>query len=272
MRYLILLLCLQTSAVFPAVRVVTSIAPLQEITAEIMAGVAVPGVIIADPVSVHHFAFKPSQMRLLQQADLVIWVDRSFEAGFSRMPEILPQSTRLLELMPALGIADGDGHIWYSSQLLIRSTEIIADALMQLDPEHQVQYLENASRLAASIKQWRHNLRLEWQNRKPRYVTDHAFSAHFEADTGFTAIASIHNQHDDHGGLRELNRIEDLLHQNPAACLLTFENPASSLAQSMAQKYRMRIIELTSNPAADPRQPRILQRLDRLTTALFDCI
>ena len=71
---------------------VTSIAPLQEITAALMAGVASPQSIIAGDASAHHFALRPSHMRLLQQADLVIWIDRHFEAGFNRVAETLPRS------------------------------------------------------------------------------------------------------------------------------------------------------------------------------------
>ena len=77
MRLCIFLLCFQFSALAAAPRVVTSITPVYEITAAIMTGVAEPGLIIDGHASAHHFAFKPSHMRLLQQADLVIWdVDR----------------------------------------------------------------------------------------------------------------------------------------------------------------------------------------------------
>ena len=120
MRIFVLLLCLQSVAVSGAPRVVTSIAPLHELTTAIMDGIAEPELIIQDHVSVHHFAFKPSHMRLLQQADLVIWVGRHFEAGFSRVPEVLPGSAQPLELLPELGIENEDGHIWYSPKLLLQ--------------------------------------------------------------------------------------------------------------------------------------------------------
>jgi zinc transport system substrate-binding protein len=97
MRILILLLCLSTTAVAATPRVVTSITPLHEIALALMAGVATPEVIIRDQASAHHFALKPSHMRLLQQADLVIWIGGNFEAGFSRISEVLPDSTRQLE-------------------------------------------------------------------------------------------------------------------------------------------------------------------------------
>lgn len=237
-----------------------------------MKGVGEPALIIKDHASAHHFAFKPSHMRSLQQADLVIWVGRQFEAGFNRVPDVLPPSAQQLELLPGLGIENGDGHIWYSPKLLLRSIKIIVSALTKLDPENRTQYKVNADRLIEAIDNWRQNEQTHWQNRQPRFITDHEFTAHFEADMGFTAIATIHDQHDTHGGFKDLNRIESLLRTNPAACLLTLESPASPLAQNLAQKYQMQIVNVLTMAATNLQSPLIVQRLDQLNVALRDCL
>jgi len=272
MRLCVLLLCLHSAALAAAPRVVTSITPLYEITAAIMTGVAEPGLIIDSQASAHHFAFKPSHMRSLQQADLVIWIDRHFEAGFSRVPEILPSSAQQLELMPALGLAGGDGHIWYSPRLLLRSIEIISTALARLDPENQKLYQANAAALMQDIRAWRHETRRLWQNRQPRFVTDHNFTAYFEQDIGLRSIATVHDQHSDHGGLKDLERLDNILRQFPAACLLTLQNTASPLARSFARKYGLKIVSIPLEPVSDPAQPLILQRLAQLTAALQGCL
>ncbi len=272
MRIFILLLCLQSAAVSAAPRVATSIAPLHEITAAIMTGIAKPDLIIQDHISSHHFAFKPSHMRLLQQADLVIWVGRHFEAGFNRVPEVLRGTTQQLELIPELGIEGGNGHIWYSPTLLQRSVEIIATALGKLDPQNQAQYGLNATVLIEAIEIWRQDTRAQWQNHQPRFVTDHAFTVHFETEMNFKSIATIHDQHDGHGGLKDLNRIESFLRLSPASCLLTLESPASPLAQSLAQKYNIKIVNVLLISAIDPQRPRPIQRLDQLNLALLACL
>ena len=128
-RILLLLLYLQPALALAAPRVVTSIAPLQEIAGALMAGIAEPQVIIENQASAHHFAFKPSHMRRLQQADLVVWIDSQFEPGFNRIAQTLPAATRTLELLPALGIESEDGHIWYSPALLQQSISILAATL-----------------------------------------------------------------------------------------------------------------------------------------------
>lgn len=271
MRLFILLLCLQSATLSAAPRVVTSIAPLHELTAAIMKGIGEPAVIIKDHASTHHFAFKPSHMRLLQQADLVIWIGRQFEAGFNRVPDVLPPSAQALELLPGLGIENGDGHVWYSATLLLRSIEIIVTALTKLDPENQAQYRMNAASLVEAIETWREDKQSQWRSRQPRFITDHAFTAHFETDMGIKAIATIHDQHDTHGGFKDLNRIEDQLRIKPAACLLTLESPASPLARNLAQKYQLQVVNVLTLAVTDPQSPLIIQRLDQLNAALRTC-
>lgn len=272
MRLCVLLLCLHSVTLAAAPRVVTSIAPVYEITAAIMTGVAEPELIIDDSASAHHFAFKPSHMRLLQQADLVIWIDRHFEAGFSRVPDFLRPATQQLELIPVLGLEHGDGHIWYSPQLLIRSIEIISDTLALLNPEYREHYQSNAARLTQDIAVWRQEMLQRWQNQRPRYVTDHNFTRYFEQDTGLGAIATVHDQHHDQGGLQNLNQLDRKLQQFPAKCLLTLHTTASPLARSLAQQYDLKIVSVTQAPTTNPGQPLIIQRLTQLSTALQKCI
>ena len=271
MRLLILIVCLQASSLLAAPRVVTSIAPLQEISASLMAGVASPRSIVAAGASTHHFALRPSHMRLLQQADLVIWIDSHFEAGFGRLAETLPRSVSQLELLPALGIDDQDGHIWFSPQILQQVSEIIATRLIEIDPGHEAQYRRNARQLVAEIAAWREQLRLRLQRQPPRFITDHQFSGHFETDMGYASIASIHDQHDGHGGLGKLRELEARLREQNASCLLTLESTPSPLALELAQKYNLKVISLSIATGDDSQSAPIIRRLQQFAAALDQC-
>ena len=271
MRLMLILICLQSTAVLAAPRVVTSIAPLQEITATLMTGVASPQSIIADGASTHHFAFRPSHMRLLQQADLVIWIDRHFEAGFQRVAETLPRTTSQLEILPALGITSGDGHIWYSPLRIQQLIKIITARLIELDPDNQARYLTNARQLSAAIDDWRAETLAQLSDQQPRFITDHTFTSHFQADMGYAAIATIHDQHDGHGGLHELDQIEERLRQQPANCLLTQESTVAPLAFELTRKYGLKVITLTPVTETEPPVPAIIRRLQRFASALREC-
>ena len=268
-------LCLNFSmlsaSALAAPRVVTSIAPLQEVTAALMQGVTSPQSIMADNASTHHFALRPSHMRLLQQADLVIWIDRNFEAGFNRIAETLPNSVDQLEILPALGLDSDDGHIWYSPRLLQLLITIITTQLVAIDPQNEPLYRDNARQLGSAIETWRSETVAQMGDRQPRFITDHAFTSHFETDMGYPAIATIHDHHDDHGGLRELGEIEDRLRKQPTNCLLTLESSASPLALVLAYKYHLKVISLSSMRVPDSQQPAIIQRLQKLAAAVYEC-
>jgi zinc transport system substrate-binding protein len=271
MRLLFILFCLQTSAVLAAPRVVTSIIPLQELTMALMTGVAVPEVIIPAQASAHHFALRPSHMQALQQADLVIWIDSQFEAGFQRISQVLPPTTAQLQLLPALDLETADGHIWYSEPLLQQLIRLVSDSLIELDPDNQLRYRENAERLSAAISAWRADSVAQLQGRQPRFITDHDFLSHMQDDLGFAPIATIHDQHHDHAGLRELGEIEQRLREHNANCLFTLESPVAPLARELAQKYQLKIIDLTP-PVGENAQPsNLISRLQRLTESLLAC-
>jgi zinc transport system substrate-binding protein len=269
---LLLLLCLQATLVLAASpRVVTSIVPLQEVTAALMTGVTSPEAIITEQASAHHFALRPSHMRLLQQADLVIWIDRGFESGFERIAQVLPENTVQLELLPALGIDSDDGHIWYSPQRLLQVIEVISAGLVEIDPDNQARYRDNAVLLSSAVLAWRDDIQARLQERQPRFIIDHNFTSHLEADLGYAPIATIHDQHDAHGGLRGLGEIEERLRQQPANCLLTLESPPAQLALELAQKYRLIIINPATPTGGDPQIPAIIRRLQQLGAALLEC-
>ena len=270
-RILLLLLYLQPALALAAPRVVTSIAPLQEIAGALMAGIAEPQVIIENQASAHHFAFKPSHMRRLQQADLVVWIDSQFEPGFNRIAQTLPAATRTLELLPALGIESEDGHIWYSPALLQQSISILAATLTELDPANQVGYLENARRLSVAVEAWGERMRARWQDNEPRLLTDHEFLGHFAHDLGGFEIEPIQDYHGAQGGLKDLERVETWLKTRPAGCLLTLDPAPPPLAVSLAARYQLPVIVITAVEPTDPGIDAILQRLEQLNIALERC-
>jgi zinc transport system substrate-binding protein len=239
MRCLLLLLCLLPNLVQAEISVVTSVRPLYQITAAIMQDVGMPKLLVKSQHSAHHFAFKPSHFRLLQQADLVIWIDRHFEAGFQRLPEVLPKKTRQLELLPALRLDRKDGHIWYSPKLLKEMSSQIARVLGELDAENRHIYDKNKQALQQQINLWQQTIEDLLGRRKPRYLLDHDFLQHFEADFGLKAVAVIHDNHDQHGGIKALQLIEQQLKSHPANCLISNEAAISEIGNNLARLFSL---------------------------------
>jgi len=75
--YLAILVLVFFSLILPAnaeVKVVTSIKPIHSLVSYVMEGVGEPDVIVDGYNSPHGFSLKPSHAKMLENADLVIWV------------------------------------------------------------------------------------------------------------------------------------------------------------------------------------------------------
>ena len=270
-RNLIILISLLPLASQAGVSVVASIEPLFRLTSTIMQGAGRPDLLIKRTTSAHHFTFKPSHFRLLQNADLVIWIDRRFESGFQHLPKILPAGVTKLELLRALGLQQQDGHIWYSPVLLIRITQQIRDALIRVDPQNSETYLRNAGELTRALGSWLGKSEAEINAANPRYILDHDFLSHFENDMGIEPIAILHDTKGQTTSIRSLQNLEKKLDEQSETCILTNETTPSKLARNLARKYKLRIYTVgQANPATDDRPPTI-QMLDRLRHVLTNC-
>jgi len=271
MRLLFCLLCLLSFSVTAAPRVLTSIQPLFQITSSIMQGVGKPRLLISNKASTHHFAFKPSHLRSLENADLVIWIDRYFESGFQKLPDMLPKHTKGLELLRALGLEGEDGHIWYAPRLLLQIVDHIQSTLEQIDSQHASNYRQNAKKLSRLIENWDAATRRQLASAKPRYLLDHDFLGHFEGDMGIQAIVTLHDANEQPPGIRELKLIEDKLDQSPALCLLLNEPSPTKISQSIAEKFNLPIYNITPGTDAAGVIPGIMQSLNLLSSTLLKC-
>ena len=86
------------------VNVVTSIKPLHSLTSYIMDGVGEPGLIIDGVASPHNFQIKPSHAKMLQKADLVIWVGEDLESFLPTALKSIPKNSVVLELLDQSGL------------------------------------------------------------------------------------------------------------------------------------------------------------------------
>lgn len=271
MRFLPLLILLIAGNGLGSPKVETSFVPLQEISAAIMGDIASPGVIIDGNASAHHFALKPSHLSRLQQADLVIWLDDHFESGFHNLNDSLPASTRRLQLMPLIASKDRDGHVWYSPARVSEVAGLIAKTLEDLDPGNQSIYRKNQATLSAALTEWRGRVVNQGLPSTNNVITDHDFLRHFVHDFGIAPVPSIHDSHDDHGGLKEVGRLEKEITSNDISCLVALEYPLSPLAQRLVNKYQLEVVNLTAVEIERDLYTPIVGRLDRLVRALQAC-
>lgn len=171
---------LVSTALAEVPKVATDILPVHSLTARVMQGLGEPSLLLPAGANPHAHAMRPSQMRALQEADLVIWVgdaltpwmadtlarvapkattmslltldnttlhDSREEALFANQPE----SHDHQQAQDAHAHQGVDPHGWLSpTNALLWLTEI-AQALGNADPDNAEQYRDNAKTAAAEI-------------------------------------------------------------------------------------------------------------------------
>ena len=92
------------SIVSADVKVVTSIKPIHSLAAYVMDGVGKPNVIVDGYNSPHGFSLKPSHAKMIENADLIIWVGEDLEAFLEKPLESIAKKAKKVELMDLKGI------------------------------------------------------------------------------------------------------------------------------------------------------------------------
>ena len=105
--FLIIVLFLIFSLVSSAnaeVKVVTSIKPIHSLASYVMDGVGKPDVIVDGYNSPHGFSLKPSHAKMLENADLVIWIGEDLEAFLEKPLDTIAKKAKNIEIMDLKGI------------------------------------------------------------------------------------------------------------------------------------------------------------------------
>lgn len=224
LRTLTLLSALALAPVVQASEVVTSIKPLQLITAALTEGVTSPEVLLPAEGSPHHYALKPSDMRKLTDAKVVIWVGPGLEQFMVR--PLARTDAEIVTLRPDLEAhlhqeaepsdhdhhdehehehenhvpddhaeehhdhsAGNDPHIWLDPMNGLDIAQQLLPALQQALPQHSVQLQQNYEAFASALKQ------------KERAIAEELAPY---GDAGFFVFHDAYSGFVEHYGLKQL--------------------------------------------------------------------
>ena len=86
------------------VKVVASIKPIHSLVSYVMDGVGEPDVIVDGYNSPHGFSLKPSHAKMIENADLIIWVGEDLEAFLEKPLNTISKKAVNIEIMDLSGI------------------------------------------------------------------------------------------------------------------------------------------------------------------------
>jgi zinc transport system substrate-binding protein len=230
-RFLAAFSLLPSVALADVPRVVTDIAPIHSLTAQVMGDLGQPDVLLPPGADPHDYALRPSDAERLGAADLVIWVGESLTPWLEEPLETLaPQAPRfeLLEVggwekLEARGKGDHghedhghddhghddhghddhgdehahdhgdyDPHAWLDPVVAQTWISAIAGELSALDPDNAATYAANAKATIAALAALEADLAAQLAGLSDRaYILPHDGYQYFEARFGLTAQAAI---------------------------------------------------------------------------------
>lgn len=159
-------------------RVIADIAPIHSLVAQVMQGVAEPGLLLMQDADPHSVQLRPSQARMLAEADLVVWVGPALSpwmeralAGLGTGDQIVLMALPASHLRPfadhdaeAHDTADDDHddhddhdhgdvdpHVWLSVDNARAWLSVFAEDLAARDPENAATYRANAAKAGAGL-------------------------------------------------------------------------------------------------------------------------
>ena len=286
-----LLLVLMPAGAFAQAKVVTSIKPLQLIAAAITDGVSTPQVLIPANQSPHHFSLRPSDVRRIEQADVLIWVGPGLETYLSR---VIMQSARnsqiieaaKLETMHLLDLQEEDSaheheheghydpHLWLNTG----NAQLIAEALVieleKLDSGNASRYRGNL----VSFQKQMQALEAQLQERfaalkSSQYAVYHNGTHYFEEQFGLAHLFVLVPDHEQQPGIRHLLAVREQVQALQPSCLLTDINANDATINTVFQDFTVRQAKLdTLGDGLAVTRDAYQQLIESLAQTIQDCL
>ncbi|MBT0722945.1 zinc ABC transporter substrate-binding protein ZnuA [Rosenbergiella sp. S61] len=236
--------------------VVTSIKPLGFIAAAIAEGVTPVTVVLPDGASEHDYALRPSDIRRIKNADLLVWVGPEMESFITRSASQLPANKNLeLTALPVIqshlvGEDDHDHpslqanaintanssdrelsdshshqgtynlHIWMSPEMALMSATAIHDRLVQSMPAQKIKLDSNLSQFKDSLGDADKQISKQLSKVKDnRYYVFHDAYTYFEQHYGLSPLGYFTVNPEIQPGAQKLHEIRTQLTEHKAQCV-----------------------------------------------------
>ena len=256
--------------------VVASIAPVHSLVASIMQGVGEPELLVPASVSDHDYALKPSDLRKIEEADLVVWIGEPLETYLVRALE--SEAAGNLALIDSPGVdprpyaeergqwnkhqpTDGqeapgakedgdhghehiwlDPHVWLDPIRAAAMIESVADKLADLDPEHAGRYRQNAAKTVAELKALDASIRqrLAPVAAKP-FITFHDGYSYFVERYGLNQVGQLSGDPERRSGAASVGALRDIVAAKGVVCGFAEPQFDAATLQNLAGDATMQI-------------------------------
>lgn len=224
------------------ISVAATIKPVHSLVAAVMAGVGEPDLVLDGPASPHVTALRPSQARIIENAEVVFAVGEGLETFLHNLVEA-DGGSRIVELAEAPGVerldyrdvgdhaGDDDNdhehggvnpHVWLDPDNATAMAAQIAAVLGTADPANADTYADNAEALARDLEVLESEIAAKLAPVKERpFLVFHDAFHYLEAAFGLNGLGAIVLNPETPPGARRLQEIRHRIEEAGVACVFS---------------------------------------------------
>lgn len=253
--------------------VVTTVKPLNLIVSELTRGAATSEFVIPAGTSPHDYALRPSDVRKLKQADLVVWIGPELESFLTKTMASKPENIALSqqhEINFRYYAEEGqehagheneadhdheseheghqhnhhgiDPHLWLGPEQAIQAANVITKALIKYDPLHKNTYTANLSIFTKDVQQAVTNLNQQLKPvRDKGYYVFHDGYGYFEQQFKLDNLGHFTVEPDRRPGAKTLLAIRQSLTNNEAYCVFSEPQFSPAVVKSVIKGTNVKI-------------------------------
>lgn len=248
-------------------KVVVSIHPLYFLVQDLMQGISKPELILSGTQSPHHYRIRPSQLRSINQADIVFWIGPSLESSLQKIINNLPKSIESYSLISSAGLHtlafsktghshnkhshpdeppdNIDPHIWLDNHNAIQMARAITEILIEHDPRNKESYQHNLNQLEKKLTELRNKISAELEPLKStRLLALHDAWQYFANDFGLQGYKGIAADGLEHLGAQSFLRLKRNINKNKYECVIAGPETNYKKAQQLVAGSKARLIML----------------------------
>ncbi|WP_150137239.1 zinc ABC transporter substrate-binding protein [Candidatus Enterovibrio altilux] len=268
--------------------ILTTIKPLALIANEIAGPNARVDTLLPSSASPHDYALKPSDIKKIKIANLVVWTGPELELPLQKILSTQKNALQLTNYpeMPVryYGEQAGhdhhghdhsgvDGHIWLGPEQSKVIAKAIAVYLSRIDPANAASYESNYTKFIVGVASTTKNLKVQFANNQHKgYFLFHDAYGYFEDTFGLKSKGYLTVDPARKPGAQTLVSIRTVLQNKEAQCIFTEPQFNSSIVKSVSRGTGVKLIEL--DPMAinlDVDKQRYKDFLMKLGNSYLDC-
>ena len=261
------------------IKVVTSIKPVQSLVSYVMDGVGKPDIIVDGYNSPHNFSLKPSHAKMIEKANLIIWVGEDLETFLEKPLKNISKDAVNVEIMDLKGIkklkfreknifekhddhghkehghkekkhddhsheghahGDHDPHVWLDPMNAKIIVKEIENQLVKLDPDNSSKYKANSKKAQSELDNLTKNIKKDLK-KDLRFVVFHDAYQYFENRFGIKVLGALTVNPDVLPGAEQLSEIREVIKHEKVNCLFSEPQFNPAIIKSIAKDTKIKI-------------------------------